>query len=152
MKTYTADRPYSRLLYTSVLNASQSAEPPEQIARKIAATSAELNRQADLTGSLVFVDGTFIQILEGPLAEVEKTFERICCDFRHVDVRLIDVVNVSDRLFADWDMACLCEDADTSVKLREGLQEIRFLVGINVSQAALQMRGLLDNQSAAGNS
>lgn len=152
MKTYTADRPYSRLLYTSVLNAGQSAEPPEQIARKIAATSAELNRQADLTGSLVFVDGTFIQILEGPLAEVEKTFERICCDFRHVDVRLIDVVNVSDRLFADWDMACLCEDADTSVQLREGLQEIRFLVGINVSQAALQMRGLLDNQSAAGNS
>lgn len=152
MKTYTADRPYSRLLYTSVLNAGQSAESPEQIARKIAATSAELNRQADLTGSLVFVDGTFIQILEGPLAEVEKTFERICCDFRHVDVRLIDVVNVSDRLFADWDMACLCEDADTSVKLREGLQEIRFLVGINVSQAALQMRGLLDNQSAAGNS
>ncbi len=152
MKTYTADRPYSRLLYTSVLNAGQSAESPEQIARKIAATSAELNRQADLTGSLVFVDGTFIQILEGPLAEVEKTFERICCDFRHVDVRLIDVVNVSDRLFADWDMACLCEDADTSVQLREGLQEIRFLVGINVSQAALQMRGLLDNQSAAGNS
>lgn len=151
MKTYTADRPYSRLLYTSVLNASQSAESPEQIARKIAATSAELNRQADLTGSLVFVDGTFIQILEGPLAEVEKTFERICCDFRHVDVRLIDVVNVSDRLFADWDMACLCEDADTSVQLREGLQEIRFLVGINVSQAALQMRGLLDNQSVAGN-
>lgn len=151
MKTYTADRPYSRLLYTSVLNAGQSAESPEQIARKIAATSAELNRQADLTGSLVFVDGTFIQILEGPLVEVEKTFERICCDFRHVDVRLIDVVNVSDRLFADWDMACLCEDADTSVKLREGLQEIRFLVGINVSQAALQMRGLLDNQSAAGN-
>jgi hypothetical protein len=38
------------------------------------------------------------------------------------------------------------------VKLREGLQEIRFLVGINVSQAALQMRGLLDNQSVAGNS
>lgn len=152
MKTYTADRPYSRLLYTSVLNAGQSAESPEQIARKIAATSAELNRQADLTGSLVFVDGTFIQILEGPLAEVEKTFERICCDFRHVDVRLIDVVNVSDRLFADWDMACLCEDADTSVQLREGLQEIRFLVGINVSQAALQMRGLLDNQSVAGNS
>jgi hypothetical protein len=152
MKTYTADRPYSRLLYTSVLNAGQSVESPEQIARKIASTSAELNRQADLTGSLVFVDGTFIQILEGPLAEVEKTFERICCDFRHVDVRLIDVVNVSERLFADWDMACLCEDADTSVKLREGLQEIRFLVGINVSQAALQMRGLLDNQSVAGNS
>jgi len=150
MKTYTADRPYSRLLYTSVLNPGQSAEAPEQIARNIAASSAELNRLADLTGSLVFVDGTFIQILEGPLAEVEKTFERICCDFRHVDVRLIDVVNVSDRLFADWDMACLCEDADTSVPLREGLQEIRFLVGINASQAALQMRGLLDNRSAAG--
>jgi len=31
--------------------------------------------------------------------------------------------------------------------LRDGLQEIRFLVGINASQATLQMRSLLDSQS-----
>ncbi|MEH6756655.1 MAG: BLUF domain-containing protein [Parasphingorhabdus sp.] len=151
MNAFTSHKQFSRLLYTSALDIGHTGERPEQTARKIAEGSAAHNRLSDLTGSLVFVDGAFIQILEGPPDEVEKTFERICCDFRHVDVRLIDFINVSERLFEDWDMACLCEDKDTSLALRDGLQEIRFLVGINASQAMLQMRNLLDNQSIAGN-
>tara|TARA_R110000824_G_scaffold163733_7_gene339525 strand:- start:7940 stop:8398 length:459 start_codon:yes stop_codon:yes gene_type:complete len=147
MNAYTSDRQFSRLLYTSALDLNHSSEQPEQTARNIAECSAAQNRLSDLTGSLVFVDGAFIQILEGPPDEVEKTFERICCDFRHVEVRLIDLINVSERLFEGWHMACLCEDQETSIALRDGLQEIRFLVGINASQATLQMRNLLDTQS-----
>lgn len=147
MNAYTSNKQFSRLLYTSALDVEHSGERPEQIARKIAETSAAHNRLADLTGSLLFVDGSFIQILEGPPDEVEKTFERICCDFRHVDLRLIDLTSVSERLFEDWAMACLCEDEETSLALRDGLQEVRFLVGINASQATLQMRSLLDSQS-----
>tara|TARA_R110000824_G_scaffold21417_5_gene79790 strand:+ start:862 stop:1335 length:474 start_codon:yes stop_codon:yes gene_type:complete len=147
MNAYTSHKQFSRLLYTSALNVDQSGERPEQTARRIAESSAAHNRLSELTGSLLFVDGHFIQILEGPPEQVEETFEKICCDFRHVDVRLIDLVNVSERLFEDWDMACLCEDEETSLALRDGLQEIRFLVGINASQATLQMRSLLDSQS-----
>ncbi|WP_339825754.1 BLUF domain-containing protein [uncultured Parasphingorhabdus sp.] len=150
MNAFTSHKQFSRLLYTSALDINQSGEQPEQTARRIAESSAAQNRLSEVTGSLLFVDGAFIQILEGPPEQVEKTFERICCDFRHVDVRLIDLVNVSERLFEGWDMACLCADEDTSVALRDGLQEIRFLVGINARQATLQMRSLLDNQPVAG--
>ena len=152
MNAYTSDKQFSRLLYTSALNVENCDERPEQTARNIAEASAAQNRLSDLTGSLLFVDGSFIQILEGPPDAVEKTFERICCDFRHVDVRLIDLTSVSERLFEDWDMACLCEGEETSLALRDGLQEIRFLVGINASQATLQMRNLLDSESVASKS
>ena len=149
MNAFTSDKQFSRLLYTSALDVDHSSERPEQTARRIAETSAVQNRLSDLTGSLLFVDGSFIQILEGPPEKVEDTFERICCDFRHVDVRLIDLVNVSERIFEGWDMACLCEEEETSLAVRDELQEIRFLVGINASQATLQMRSLLDSQSDA---
>lgn len=150
MNAYTSDKQFSRLLYTSALDIDHPGEGAEQTARRIAEGSAAQNRLSDVTGSLLFVDGAFIQILEGPPDEVEKTFERICCDFRHVDVRLIELINVSERLFEGWDMACLCAGEETSLSVRDGLQEIRFLVGINASQATLQMRSLLDDQSVEG--
>ncbi len=150
MNAHRSHKQFSRLLYTSAFNGDSSAVQPQQTVRDIAETSAANNRVSDITGSLFFVDGVFIQILEGPPDEVEKTFERICCDFRHADLRLIDLTGVSERLFEEWDMACLYEDQESSLALRDGLQEVRFLVGINASQAALQMRSLLESQSVGG--
>ena len=149
MNAFTSHKQFSRLLYTSALDINQSGEQPEQTARRIAESSAAQNRLSEVTGSLLFVDGAFIQILEGPPEQVEKTFERICCDFRHVDVRLIDLVNVSERLFEGWDMAFLSDDEMSSLALGDELQEIQFLAGVNASQATLQMRSLLDDHSAA---
>ncbi|ASK87928.1 BLUF domain-containing protein [Sphingorhabdus sp. SMR4y] len=151
MNAFTSSKQFSRILYTSRLDVDQCGEKPQQTAREIAEASAVQNQSADLTGSLLFVDGTFIQILEGPSDALENAFERICCDFRHVDLQLIDLSSVSERLFEGWDMACLCEDEDNSLALRDGLQEVRFLVGVNANQATLQMRSLLDSHSAEGN-
>ena len=139
MNAYTSDKQFSRLLYTSALDIECCGEKPAETVRRIAEGAAEQNRLSDLT----------IQILEGPQDEVEKAFERICCDFRHVDVRLIDLINVSERLFEGWNMAFLSDDEMSSLALGDELQEIQFLAGVNASQATLQMRSLLDNHSAA---
>ncbi len=133
----------SRLLYTSTLVADAKGEQDSLTARKIAESSASRNKASGLTGSLLFVDGSFIQILEGPALQLESTFERICCDFRHSEVRLIDLMEVPGRLFSDWDMAFLYDNEETSLALRDGLQEIRFLVGVNSGQAIRQMRSLV---------
>ena len=138
MNAYTSDKQFSRLLYTSALDIECCGEKPAETVRRIAEGAAEQNRLSDLT-----------QILEGPQDEVEKAFERICCDFRHVDVRLIDLINVSERLFEGWNMAFLSDDEMSSLALGDELQEIQFLAGVNASQATLQMRSLLDNHSAA---
>lgn len=127
-----------RLLYTSQALHWEDAGASGHI-QALAARSEGRNRENGLTGCLVFVEGCFIQILEGPPPAVEETFERICCDFRHRDVKLIDLAPVRERYFADWGMAFLSNE---EVALQASLEEIRFTVGINAREAMNQMRAL----------
>ncbi len=65
----------------------------------------ENNARHDLTGVLVCAHGEFMQVLEGPQAEVEGLLERIVVDRRHEDVRLVLRRDVAARDFAGWHMA-----------------------------------------------
>ncbi len=135
--------PLSRLLYVSQCALPEGDDTIAQI-HEITDRSARRNAAADLTGSLLHLNRTFIQVLEGPPAAVERTFEQICCDFRHEDVKLIDMVPIKERLFPHWAMALLAADTETRIPLRDDLEEIRFLVGINAREAVASMRRVLD--------
>ena len=52
----------------------------------------------------MFVDGLFVQALEGEAGKVEATFERICRDLRHRRVVLHDFSEAAERVFAGWAM------------------------------------------------
>ncbi|TPG46567.1 BLUF domain-containing protein [Sphingomonas glacialis] len=75
-------------------------------------TARESNRQRGITGALLYSSGCFAQVLEGPLSEVESTFERIQLDPRHRDVALIQHQPIPSRSFADWSMAFAGIDPD----------------------------------------
>ena len=136
--------PLSRLLYVSrcALESEGAAQKAE--VRAIAEKAVARNRTVELTGSLLHVGEHFIQVLEGPTPAVERTFETICCDFRHDDVKLIDLVPVKSRVFPEWNMAFLSDEAETRVPLAQDLEDIRFLVGVNAREAVNQMRAVLD--------
>ncbi|MEM1073516.1 MAG: BLUF domain-containing protein [Pseudomonadota bacterium] len=70
----------------------------------ILSVSRVRNAQNDITGALVCRSDIFIQLLEGPVGKVENTFERICRDDRHVEVRLLVRSKIEDRLFPNWAM------------------------------------------------
>lgn len=133
----------SRLLYTSRCALADEGEERESTVREIAARSSKRNAANQLTGVLLHVNDTFVQVLEGPVKAVERTFETICCDFRHDDIKLIDLIPAKERLFPEWDMAFLDAEGETAVKTRGDLEEIRFLVGVNAREAVSQMRQLL---------
>jgi hypothetical protein len=138
-----------RLLYTShqaESSCDQTGHSPVQEAATIAELSAVRNARVGITGSLLIVEGQFIQILEGPYKSVEETFERICRDFRHHTVKLIDLVEVNERVFPEWSMAGIAGDAETRIRLNDEIEELRFLVSINADEAVRQMRTLLDAQ------
>ncbi len=135
----------SRLLYVSRCAIEDDAARDAHI-REIAARAAARNAAAQLTGSLLHIDGTFVQVLEGPVGAVERTFESICCDFRHEDVKLVDLVMVKERVFPKWNMALLGGDTETTLPLRADLEEIRFLVGVNAREAVRQMRRVLEGE------
>lgn len=62
------------------------------------------NRRAGITGLLLHHGHRFIQLLEGPRAEVEPMFSRIAEDPRHTEVTVESDGPLTQRLFADWNM------------------------------------------------
>jgi len=62
------------------------------------------NERDGVTGALVCRHDIFLQLLEGPTAEVEATYARILCDDRHVSPGKLVSRSISRRMFADWAM------------------------------------------------
>ena len=99
-----------------VLYCSRNLIPgdPDAVAagiRSILAASRRNNARDGITGALLFSQGCFAQVLEGPLDAVEGAFERIQCDERHADVTVLQSGPAAQRDFADWSMAFAGPDA-----------------------------------------
>ena len=84
---------------------------PNEI-RGILATSRKNNARDGVTGGLLFSEGCFAQVLEGPLKMIEGAFERIQCDGRHRKVTVLQSGSIAARDFPNWSMAYT--DADNA--------------------------------------
>ena len=142
--------PISRLLYTSRSCLVPAELTVEQQVSNMAARAAMRNKELGITGVLVFVEDQFIQLLEGEGPAVEQVFERICCDFDHAQVRLVDLVGVKDRMFGRWHMAELSGGEAPASPLDEELRHIRFLMGVNARVAVEKMHECLLECEANG--
>lgn len=71
------------------------------------------NDVAGLTGALVFSDHRFFQLLEGPAAALQATFDRIARDPRHGDVTVLYSGRRDARRFGGWSMAYVGRDPAT---------------------------------------
>lgn len=89
-----------RILYIS---SSRHADPTEDVTAFIEGARAR-NAANDVTGVLIFAEGTYMQLLEGPSQAVEATMERVTADQRHKGVIVLMDRQVESRLFADWSM------------------------------------------------
>lgn len=84
----------------------------------------ERNTAKDITGMLVFHEGAFLQVLEGPAAAVETLVKAIKRDPRHGAFRLLLADTIEDREFEEWSMGFV----DTSGVARDlpGFVDYRF--------------------------
>jgi len=62
------------------------------------------NKAKNITGMLLYMEGKFIQVLEGNKVEVNKLYDNIRKDPRHEKVTLVVAGNSPDRVFKDWSM------------------------------------------------
>ena len=67
--------------------------------------SRNRNGRAGVTGILLYRDGNFMQVLEGPRAAVDATHGRIQRDPRHRGLITLRNSGVPARSFPDWSMA-----------------------------------------------
>jgi len=100
-----------RLVYASKnLLQGPEAETAPAI-QQILEASQRNNAKVGVTGALMFNDGAFAQVLEGPRRGVEETFERIQRDPRHGDVTVLQCGPAESRGFANWSMAFVGQSA-----------------------------------------
>ena len=62
------------------------------------------NTGLGITGMLLYKDGNFMQVLEGPDPAVQERFDRIAQDPRHKGVIVLLREQVAERQFPDWSM------------------------------------------------
>lgn len=96
---------FYRVVYAS-RNLIGGSDPEQQaeIAQILKAARAN-NSQKNVTGALLYNEGYFAQVLEGPRQSVEAIFEKIQRDDRHNEVTVLEGGDMDRRDFPDWSMA-----------------------------------------------
>lgn len=67
-------------------------------------TAKHNNEKIDITGMLLYCEGSFLQILEGEPKTVNELFNKIGRDPRHADTIKIIEESIEERRFPDWSM------------------------------------------------
>lgn len=90
----------------SIAYISSAVRPftPEGIEALLRA-ARERNQKSGVTGLLLYCDGNFMQLLEGPESAVRGTYARIGRDMRHHQVIKLVEEPVPERSFSEWSMA-----------------------------------------------
>jgi hypothetical protein len=92
----------------SLLYVSRSAFPSGAADRhivEILRTARDQNARNGVTGALLYLDGSFAQVLEGEASDVNQLMIDILRDERHSEVRIIEVGPIARRRFTNWSMA-----------------------------------------------
>jgi hypothetical protein len=92
-----------------VLYRSRATQAPtEADLQALLEWSRTYNAQHQITGLLLYSDGQFVQLFEGPEAVVRPLFARIQADPRHTQVVTVSEGPGPQRWFADCLWACSC--------------------------------------------
>lgn len=90
-----------RLGYTSfATNPARSVMETSDILEQ----SAKNNPANNITGALAFTDSRFVQVLEGSHGSLDVLLLKLAMDSRHYDMRIIDRIQISERVFGAWSM------------------------------------------------
>ena len=102
------------IVYSSVAYNKQTDSSLEQILD----TALEFNSKNDITGALVYIEGTreFIQVLEGNKEKIEDLMNKIRKDSRHTNVDILSNESITSRQFPNWSMALSKIDSNKLVE------------------------------------
>ena len=91
-----------------VIYSSRAAAPMSMTdLESILVDAREGNLRRGVTGALVFVDGVFLQILEGQKEAVKSLMSSIAKDTRHSELHVIYEAEIDQAMFSAWRMAYL---------------------------------------------
>lgn len=89
-----------RIIYISSSTKYLNGEEIETIL----SISRENNHINGITGLLLYADGDFLQVIEGPKILLIKLFESIKKDKRHTEIMTIANKEIKEKHFPNWNM------------------------------------------------
>ncbi len=93
-----------QILYKSVATVPFSSA---ELARLLMKSRVQ-NDLFDVTGILVYHEGSFLHVLEGPETAVLGTYGRIADDPRHKCLQVMLHRTIEERTFPEWSMGFVC--------------------------------------------
>lgn len=89
-----------RIIYCS--QATWDVAPDELVS--LLELSRRNNERDGLSGMLLYCSQSFLQVLEGDSEALDRTYQRIRADDRHMNLRLLLDAEVPRPMFPDWTM------------------------------------------------
>jgi len=77
------------------------------------------NTENNITGMLLYSEGTFMQVLEGGKEDLRRVYNSIQADLRHRNIIVMVTGMLKDRIFSKWSMSFASVNADV-LELMEG--------------------------------
>ena len=103
-----------QLIYTSYATEALTSS----VLNEIAEVSRTNNREAGITGVMLYHDGSILQVLEGEKEAVETLFAKIENDNRHIQIMVLMKRVSENREFQHWRMGfkhAASNEEDTSL-------------------------------------
>ena len=91
----------ARLIYKSVANEKATLNQGLKVLEEQASSN---NSSNGITGLLMLIGDSFVQVLEGEPKALTTLFGKIAADKRHSDVELVSFESINRRSFDQWAM------------------------------------------------
>lgn len=86
---------------------SRASSPMPLELKDILAVSRKNNPVRGISGAMCFLDGVYLQFLEGEAVIVDALYQKIEKDSRHTDVKMLVHEPIAQRGYPKWSMALL---------------------------------------------
>lgn len=108
--------------FRSIVYVSSATRPMNQSdLDRLLAHAQYRNARDDITGCLLYCDGSFIQLIEGLAEPLQRVYASICADTRHAGIYQIVDEPVDSREFSGWAMGYASADSQDFTTLHGSL-------------------------------
>ncbi len=97
-----------RLIYHSTATFAEDANP-NTVIRDILRAAQRNNTPIGVTGMLMYEDGVFIQLLEGPREAVTQIFLQLANDPRHTKLAIDECAAITERSFDGFSLGYISQ-------------------------------------------
>lgn len=125
-------------VYQLLYRSRYTSRPSEAQLRELLALARLHNSRAQITGLLLYSDGLFVQVLEGPEDEVRQLYARIRADSRHTQVETVSEGLLPRRQFAEWSMAFALAEVPEVEQVLGAIKMQQPLPPLSIVNARLQ--------------